>query len=84
MGRKDLVLIIMSMYKCKILKFPKSTLDCSRYIYPDNNHSLDQRWHNVGSFVGPKPTNDDGPMSFCSSGRLIIANGWFDMLAQLP
>ena len=37
---------------------------------PDSNHLLGQRWHFVGSFVGPTSTNDISPMSFCSSGQL--------------
>ena len=42
----------------------------------DNNHFLGQRWHFVGSFVGPTSTNDVSPMSFCSLGHL---NRWFDV-----
>ena len=40
------------------------------YVIPDSNHLLGQRWHFVGSFVGPTSTNDVSPMSFCSSGQL--------------
>ena len=31
--------------------------------YPDSNHLLGQRWHFVGSFVGPTSTNDVSSMS---------------------
>ena len=33
--------------------------------FPDSNHLLGQRWHFVGSFVGPMSINDVSPMSFC-------------------
>ena len=39
-------------------------------LIPDSNHLLDQRWHFVCSFIGPTLTNNVGPRSFCSSGRL--------------
>ena len=38
--------------------------------FPDSINLLGQRWHFVGSFVGPMSTNDFSPMSFCSSGQL--------------
>ena len=49
---------------------PMGPIEDALQILLDSNHSLGQRWHFVGSFVGPKLTNDVGPMSFCSSGRL--------------
>ena len=35
----------------------------------DSNHLLGQRWHFLGSFVGPTSTNDVSPVSFCSLGK---------------
>ena len=49
------------------------------WLSPDNNHLLGQRWHFVGSFVGPTSTNDVSTMSFCSSGQRNIAKRWFDV-----
>ena len=40
-------------------------------VSPDSEHSLGQRWHFVGTFVGPTLTNDVGYMSCCSSGRRL-------------
>ena len=41
----------------------------SQRLCPDGSNSLGQRWHFVGSIVGPTLTNDVGATSFRSSGR---------------
>ena len=46
--------------------------------FPYSNHLLGQRWHFVGSFVGPTSTNDVSPMSFAHRANLI-ANRWFNV-----